>query len=194
MVQAKKEKAPESKPGEKEQRAETHGQKAHGEWNHPWAANAGRHWNIWSLPLGLIGPLIGTAIWVVFIIIGLWILKFANAAFQSTFVTLLINAVAANLQWFLVVSLAIGYIDFFSRKFQPAGLWLFPLSNAIGATFSAWIVAWIFRTIGTLAGVPVLTDIGVLIRANLLIVFAVFLALGALMVEGRRVIWRNLNG
>ena len=190
MPQEKKEKAPEHKPGH----AAAQGQKAQGEWNHPWAAKAGRHWSLWLLPLGLLGPLIGSAIWIVFIIIGLWLLKFANAAFQSTFVALLINAVAANLQWFLAVSLAIGYIDFFSRKFQPAGLWLFPLSNAIGATFSAWIVAWIFRTIGTLAGVPILTDIGVAIRANLLIVFAVFLALGALMVEGRRVIWRNLNG
>lgn len=163
--------------------------KPKGEWKHPAAAfagQAGRRFSLWFLPLGLLGPLIGSAIWMVFIVLMLWALKLANIIFQSAFISLLVNSVATNLQWFLVFSLVIGYIDFFARRFQPAGIWLFPVSNAVGATFSAWIVAWIFRAVGTLAGVQILFDMGALLRANLLVVFAVFLALGALMLESRR--------
>lgn len=170
---------------------------AKGEWKHPasaFAGQAGRQWSRWFLPIGLIGPLIGSAVWMIFIVIGLWALKLVNIVFQSAFIALLANAVMNNLQWFLAVSLITGYLDFFFRKFQPAGLYLFPVSNAVGATFSAWIAAWIFRTIGAMANVPVLFDIGAALRANLLIVFAIFLVLGALMIEGRRMFWRDWHG
>ena len=167
-------------------------QAAKGEWKHPAAAfagQAGRRWNLWFLPLGLLGPVIGTVIWMAMIVIGIWALKLANLALQSQFVTLLVFAVVNNLQWFLAFSLLIGYIDFFAKKFQPAGIYLFPFSNAFGATFSAWIVAWIFRTVGALAGVGFLFDAGVALRANLLIVFAAFLVLGAIAIETRMRFW-----
>jgi hypothetical protein len=170
---------------------------AKGEWKHPAAAfagQAGRQWNLWFLPLGLLGPIIGTAIWIIMIVIGVWALKLANMALQSAFLSLMASAVLSNLQWFFVFSLVIGYIDFFSKKFQPAGIYLFPFSNAFGAAFSAWIVAWIFRTIGLLAGASVLFDIGVALRANLLIVFAVFLVLGALAIDARMRFWRDWHG
>ncbi len=160
-------------------------QPAKGEWKHPWAAQAGKQWSFWFLPLGLLGPLIGSTVWIIFIVIGMWLLKFANVVLQSAFLTLLINSVIANLQWFFIASLAIGYLDFFAKKFQPAGIYLFPFMNATGATFSSWIVAWIFRTVGAMAGIAFLTDIGVALRANLAIVFAIFLVLGALAIESR---------
>ncbi|MFA6489184.1 MAG: hypothetical protein WCT52_00720 [Candidatus Micrarchaeia archaeon] len=173
------------------------GNPAKGEWKHPAAAfagQAGRQWNLWFLPLGLIGPIIGTAVWMAMIVIGLWILKIMNMALQSALVTMLVGAVLNNLQWFLAFSLAIGYLDFFSRRFQPAGIYLFPFSNALGATFSAWIVAWIFRAIGTMAGVSILFDIGMALRANLLIVFAVFLVLGALAIDAHMKSRRDWHG
>lgn len=165
---------------------------AKGEWNHPASAagQASRQWSLWFLPLGIMGPLIGSAVWIIFIVLGMWILKFANLVLQSAFVTLLVNSVIANLQWFFIASLIIGYLDFFAKKFQPAGIYLFPFMNATGATFSAWIVSWIFRAIGTMAGIAFLTDIGVALRANLAIVFAVFLVLGALAIENRWVRFR----
>jgi len=130
--------------------------------------------------------MISSLAWLVFIVAGLWALKFLNAVLQSAFISLLMNSALNNLHWFFVASLATGYLEYFSRKFPPSGLALWPFSSAIGATFSAWILAWIFRAVGTMSSVDALVQIGTLLRANLLFVFIFFLAFGFISVAGRK--------
>lgn len=158
--------------------------KAKGDWFHPkegWV-QAGKGWNVWFLPFGLIGPIIGSMIWLVVIIAGLWALSFANAVLQSQFISLLIGAVGRNLHWFFAVSLITGYLDFLSRKFPPAFPITWPASNAVGITFSAWIISWLFRTIGAMANVAVLSQIGIFLKENLAGIFVLFFAMGLLLV------------
>jgi len=163
---------------------------AKGEWVHPgqrqWEEN--RWFNWWFLPaevLGMIGPLIGAAISLFITIICLWIVKFANAILQSEFLALMIGAVDRNIAWFLAVPLVIGYCQYFARRFYAGHVLLQPVGNAVGFTFSMWIIAWLLRTVGAMASVPLLSQIGTALRENLLPVFAVVLALGYISVLAR---------
>ena len=168
--------------------------KAQGEWMGPgyqqWNAMKGRRWwsGWWMWPFGLIGPLIGSAIMLVFLIIALWVLKFANAAIQSQFISLLISATAANIWVFFAFSIVMGYLDFIIKRSPFAYMTLWPAQNGLAVTFAAWVIAWIFKTVGFLASVDFLLQIGSLLRANLAWVFVFFLALGYLtvFVAGRR--------
>jgi hypothetical protein len=158
-------------------------QNVQGEWKHPGSASpqTGKWLRWWSLPLellGLLGPLIGAAIGLAIVVIAIWALALANAIFQSLFVSLMIAAVERNLALFFACSLIMGYGDYFARRFYMAYMLLGPLGGAIGFAFSAWMIAWVFKTVGALAGVPLLSYIGALLRDNLLPVFALVLLLG----------------
>jgi len=159
--------------------------KASGVWHHPkWAGEweRARHnnwWgNSWMLPFGLISPLIGAAFSLAFTILSLWILKLANVAIQSQLASMIISAVSANIWVFFAFSLATGYLDFLSKRSVISFMALTPISSAGSITFSAWILAWLFRAIGGLASVQFLSDAGIVLRQNLIPVFVLFLALG----------------
>jgi hypothetical protein len=163
---------------------DTHNPK--GEWVHPgqrqWSENRGKPgFSYWFLPLeilGMLGPLIGAAISLFTTIICLWIVKFINVIFQSEFFTLMIGAVDRNIAWFFIVPLVIGYCQHFSKRFYAGYLVCMPIGNAAGFTFSMWIVAWVFRAIGTLANVGFLFQIGAGVRENLFLIFALVLLMG----------------
>ncbi|VVC00027.1 Uncharacterised protein [uncultured archaeon] len=157
-------------------------EKKKGEWYHPLEENAGKGWG-WGWifwPFGLIGPVIGAVIGIIILILSLWALKAVNVAIQSEFITLMIAAVAANIWVFFLFSLAMGYIDYLIKRSPLAFFTLYPVSNAAGITFAAWILAWVFRTIGAFSGVDVLVWAGTLARANLAWIFVIFLILGYL--------------
>jgi len=164
---------------------------AKGEWAHPgqrqW--DDSRWFNWWFLPaevLGMAGPLIGAAISLFATIICLWIVKFANAILQSEFLSLMIGAVDRNIMWFLIVPLVIGYCQYFAKRVYIGHVLLQPVGNAVGFTFSMWIIAWLLRTAGATAGVPLLSQIGATLRENILPIFAIVLALGYVLVLARR--------
>jgi len=162
---------------------ETKAHKVKGEWmgcrnccGGQWQANRAGSW--WMLPFGLIGPLIGAAFSLLFVVISVWALRFINAGVQSEFISLMASAIAANIWVFFAFSLAMGYLDFLVKRSPLAYMALSPVSNSLGITFSAWIIAWVFRTIGSLASVGLLSQFGTLLRANLPVVFVAFLAIG----------------
>ena len=168
------------------------GAKVRGEWSHHGCCckECGMHrrrlWKMIFWPFGLLGPLFGSVAWLVMIIAGLWALKAANVALQSGFISLMIAAVSSNLHWFFAVSLLTGYLDFFARKFPPC-TWIFrPVSSAVGTTFAAWIIAWVFRVLGAQPGAGFLSQLGVLLRENLLPIFAIVLALGMILALARK--------
>ena len=170
----------ESKLDERRERKE-HGE----EWQHPQGHKEWRVRSVFFWPfslLGLLGPLLGSIVWMVFLIAGLWVLKAANTVLVSGFITLMIGAVVANLQWFFAVSLFLGYCDYFMKTFQEIAFAVWPLSSSVAFTFSVWIVAWIFRVIGSSAGVGVLSGFGFWLRANLILIFAAVLVLDYAMV------------
>jgi hypothetical protein len=161
-----------------------------GEWKHPGSAShqQGKGIRWWFLPLellGMIGPLIGAIIGLAIVVIGIWALSLANAIFQSLFISLMIAAVERNLALFFACSLVMGYCDYFARRFYAGRALLWPVGNAVGFAFSAWIIAWVFKTVGALANVLFLSQIGDLLRGNLLLVFALVLALGYFSVAAR---------
>jgi len=149
-------------------------------WYHPLEENAGKGWG-WGwifFPFGLIGPLIGAVIGIIFIIISLWALKFVNVAVQSQFISLMIGAVTANIWVFFLFSLAMGYLDYLIKRSPLAFFTLYPVSNAAGITFTAWVLSWVFRTVGAFSGVEALLWLGTLARENLAWIFIIFLILG----------------
>ena len=151
-------------------------------WYRPFEQNAGKGWG-WGwifFPFGLIGPAIGAVIGIIFIIISLWTLKFVNVAVQSQFISLMISAVTANIWVFFLFSLAMGYLDYLIKRSPLAFFTLYPVSNAAGITFAAWILSWVFRTVGAFSGVGALLSLGTLARANLAWIFVIFLILGYL--------------
>ena len=158
--------------------------KVHGEWNYSgqwneWKAKPAFNW--WFLPLevlGLLGPLIGAVVSIIITIACLWAVKAANVIFQSELLSLMIGAVDRNIAWFFISPLVIGYCQHFAKRFYAGYLICLPLGNAVSFAFSMWIAAWVFRTIGALAGVALLSQIGAGVRENLLLVFALVLLLG----------------
>ncbi|MFA6908104.1 MAG: hypothetical protein WC263_04740 [Candidatus Micrarchaeia archaeon] len=157
-----------------------------GEWVHPgqrqWSEGRARPgFSYWFLPLeilGLMGPLIGAAISLFTTILALWAVKFANAALQSEFLSLMIGAVDRNIAWFFIAPLTIGYCQHLAKRFYAGYLVCMPIGNAAAFTFSAWVIAWVLRTIGALADVAFLFRIGSGVRENLALVFALVLLLG----------------
>jgi hypothetical protein len=133
----------------------------------------------WLLPLeilGMLGPLVGAAISLALAVAGIWALFLANTIFQSLFFSLLISAVERNLIWFFAIPLAMGYCDYFARKFPALLLPLRAARDAVGFVFSIWVLAWLLRTGGALADVALLLQIGSALRESLVLIFA--LALG----------------
>jgi hypothetical protein len=119
------------------------------------------------------------------VVLMVWALAFANAIFQSTFISLMIAAVERNLHLFFTCSLVMGYCDYFARRFFAGYALLWPVGNAVGTTFFMWIIAWVFLTVGALANVLFLSQIGTLLRENLPSVFVLVLLLGYLSVAAR---------
>jgi len=168
---------------------EDQAKKVHGTWSYPgkenerqWKnASKPRFFNWWLLPLeirGMLGPLIGAVVSLVITILCMWIAKFANVIFQSEFLSMMIGAVDRNIMWFFIAPLAIGYCQYLAKKFYVGHLLFLPLGNAVGTTFSIWIIAWVIKTIGAISGVALLFQIGTLARASLPFIFALVLLLG----------------
>jgi|GEM_PF-1202933 len=154
---------------------------AEGEWRHPqqdFHAQPNGFGHLWSLPFGLLGPLLGAALSLLLVFILMWVLKIVNVVFQSALVSLMFNSVMANLQWFFAAFLAIGYLGYFSRFSLRAALVLQPFSSAVGTTFFAWMAAWLLRAVGTMAGIGFLSQAGNALGGNLPTIFFIFLALG----------------
>ncbi|MFA6328221.1 MAG: hypothetical protein WCY41_02130 [Candidatus Micrarchaeia archaeon] len=168
--------------------------KEKGEWVHPgqrqWEEDSGKRWfNWWILPieiLGLIGPIIGAAVSLLITLVCIWMLQAVNIIFQSELVSLLVAAVYRNLAVFFAAPLVIGYCQYFARRFYLGFALLWPVGNAVGFAFSMWTIAWLLRTIGTLANVLLLSQIGAALRESLLPIFAIVLALGYISVLARR--------
>ena len=167
---------------------DTHAPK--GEWMHPgqrqWKWESGKQMFNWRfLPLevmGLAGPLVGAAVSIITTIVCLWIVRFANVVFQSDFLALMIGAVDRNIAWFLIVPLVIGYCQYVAKRFYAGYLLCMPVGNAAGFTFTVWIVAWVFRAVGSLTNAPFLFQVGAGVRENLFLIFALMLLLGYISV------------
>jgi len=167
---------------------------AEGEWSHPWQRrwqeDSHKRWfNWWLLPLeimGMLGPLFGAIISFLITIWCVWLLQAVNIVFQSGLISLLVAAVYRNLAVFFAVPLVIGYCQHFARRFYIGFALLWPVGNAVGFTFSMWIIAWIVRAVGAMANVPLLVQIGSFLRESLLPIFIAVLALGYLSVAMRR--------
>jgi hypothetical protein len=136
----------------------------------------------WFLPLGLLGPVLGSIIGIVLIIFGLWALKFINILFQSALIALFISSVSANLHYFFAFSLFAGFCEYFIRRSYFSYLILWPISTAASFAFSAWVLAWIFRAIGTFSNASMLYGVGAFLRLNLAGIFLAALALGFIFV------------
>jgi len=159
--------------------------KVHGTWSYPGKENERQWFNWWFLPLellGMMGPLVGAMISLIVTIICLWLVKFANVIFQSELLALIIDAVSRNIEWFLIVPLVIGYCQYFAKKFYAGHIVCTPIDNAVGFTFSMWIIAWVFRTIGDFTSTGFLFQIGTSVRENLLLIFSLVLLLGYISV------------
>jgi len=165
-----------------------------GEWTHPgqrqWREDSGKRWfSWWLLPLeilGMIGPIIGAAISLLITLACVWMLQAVNIIFQSELLSLMAAAVYRNLAVFFAVPLVIGYCQYFAKRFYLGFALLWPVGNAAGFAFSTWIIAWLVRTVGAMANVPLLVQIGAFLRESLLPIFMAVLALGYLSVLARR--------
>ncbi|MFA6214407.1 MAG: hypothetical protein WC717_03975 [Candidatus Micrarchaeia archaeon] len=165
--------------------------KAQGEWMHhgQWGAGKTSRWlRWWFLPfeiLGLMGPLIGALVSLAFTVALLWIAKLVNVILQSGFISLMIGAADRNIAWFFIVPLVVGYCQHLAKKSHAGYLVFLPIGNAASTTFSLWMLAWVFKTVGALSSVPLLFQIGVLLRENLAPIFALVLILGYLSAASR---------
>jgi hypothetical protein len=132
--------------------------------------------------LGMLGPLFGACISMMLLVAMLWALSFANLLLQSIFITLLIAAVERNLVWFFAFFLLASCCDFFARRSHAGYVILQPVRNAAGFAFSIWMISWVIRTFGALAGAAMLSQIGIALREGLFAIFLLVLALGYLSV------------
>jgi len=171
---------------------ETHTPKA--EWMHPgqqqWKEDSNKRWfNWWLLPLeilGMIGPILGALVSLLITLVCLWMLQAVNIILQSGLISLMVAAVYRNLAVFFAAPLVIGYCQYFAKRFYLGFALLWPVGNAVGFTFSMWIIAWLLRTIGSFANVLIVSQIGAALRENLLPIFTAVLALGYVSVLARR--------
>jgi len=149
-----------------------------GEWVHPDQQKQGWGWRMWLWPIGLLGPLIGSILSIVILIAILWGLKFVNVMFQSVFIAQIISSVTENIALFFAFFLFTSYMKFFMMRSRAAYMFLHPLSEAVATLFTAWILGWLLSYAGEVTSVQLVSEIGSLISANLLIIFAFVLVLG----------------
>lgn len=157
-----------------------------------WGCESGRGW--WFWPFGIIGPLFGSIIGIIFILFGVWALDFFNATLHSAFISMLTSAVLNNLQWFLAFSLFVGYASFFARAIPPSRWVLRPAKTGAEFSFAAWILAWVLRAIGIFSGPAALVQVGILLRSNLVLIFLFGAILGFIGLMMRRAFWDSCGG
>lgn len=130
------------------------------------------------LDSGFLGPAFGTVFFLIILVALLWALKFANMVLQSATITILMESVINNLQWFFLFSIFVGYCDYFTQRTYAGYIVLWPIANAARVAFTVWILAWIFRVAGAALGSGLLFEVGVAARSSLAEIAAVFLVLG----------------
>jgi len=153
---------------------------AQGEWVHPWQEQEGWGWRVWLWPIGLLGPLIGSAISIVVLVAILWLLKSINMILQSLFISQLIGAATANIAWIFGFFLFTSYAKFLMMHSRAAYMSLHPLSEAVSTTFVAWVLGWLLRHAGDAMSVPMIGTLGKALSASLVYIFAFVLILSYL--------------
>jgi len=150
-----------------------------------------RDW--WFFSFGFIGPLIGSIIGIIFLALGLWVLKFVNLPLNSTFITSLSDFIMTKMHWFFAFFLFFGYSDYFSKRYQKTFWIVSPIFNSIGIVIVIWVVTWLLNLINNFANSSVISFVSKFLYLNLSGIFFVFFVLGYAMVFIKKIIIHTMN-
>ena len=142
----------------------------------------GRRFEIWWLrSFGLVGPLIGSIVGIVFLAIGMWLLNLANLILLSTFVTNITNFVLSNIHWFFAIFLFSNYSEYLEKRYPKPYWTIAPIMTSTKIIIGLWIFAALLNIINYSVNISILVTISSFIMTNLAAVFMVFLVLGYVM-------------
>ncbi|MFA5357845.1 MAG: hypothetical protein WC308_02885 [archaeon] len=159
-----------------EERMERKSERFEEKMRHRFDRKKAKRFYLWS-PFGLLGPVIGSIIGIIVLVIGIFLLNFFNIFVGSTFISAFSSFLSGNIQWFFLISLFFGYGKYVSRLVYPIGWLLSPLLGSAGFTFALWIIAEILKATNVSAQISFIGSASNFIINNLLPIFLVLLVL-----------------
>jgi len=151
-------------------------------WGHRW-----KNW--WFETFGFVGPLIGSIIGLVFLVIGVFVLKFFNFFLGSSFVSAITDFLFTNLGLFFAIFLFSSYNEYFSKKHWENYWIVTPITTGISLVIAFWIIAAAITLINTVPKFTILSTIANFISANLLTIFVVVFVIGYVVVVVRKMVF-----
>ena len=134
----------------------------------------------WFYTFGFIGPLISSIIGILFLVIAIWFLNFANIHLFNSFISMLSDFLFSNIQFFFLASLFFGYCKYFSMRYEKNYWTVSPIVNGLNAIFVIWILVSMFIMVGAYTMTDIITNFSAFILRILWILFALFTLIGYL--------------
>jgi hypothetical protein len=148
----------------------------------------------WFGTFGLVGPLIGSIIGIVFLGIGIWLLNFINLVLGSSLIGAVSNFLFLNLEWFFLIFIFSGYNDYFSKKF-PESYWIVsPIMTSASIVIALWIFIWVLNIVNTVPKNTVIAAISTFLSTNLQALFVLFLVIGYVAVAVKKLVMNAMEG
>ncbi|VVB75110.1 Uncharacterised protein [uncultured archaeon] len=129
-------------------------------------------------PLGVIGPLAGSIVGIVVLIIIVAIVNWLNLGLGSTFLSALTGFVMNNLPWFFAAGLIFNYAKYISRLMGHFKHFFRPVITSAAIAFVAWLIGAVFMAVNVSAQDPFIASVSYSLSTHVLEIFLVFLVLG----------------
>ena len=142
----------------------------------------------WFRTFGLIGPLFGSILSIIFLAFVIWMLGLINLPLGSGFISIISEFLFKNLHFFFAAFLFFGYSDYLSKKYSKTYWIISPIVTGIGIIIIIWIGIWILNLINSYAGIGLITSLTQFLSLNLGAIFFIFLVLGYLIVIIKKMI------
>ena len=152
------------------------------------------HWSHWWLEaFGVAGPIVASIIGIVFLAIGIFVLRFVNFFLGSTFLSALAIFLYANIGLFFVIFLFSSYNEYFHRRHWRHYWIVEPIAVAISITIAFWILSSFLYLVNTVPKVGTLIAIADFLSSNLMTIFVAVVVVGYVFVFIRRMIFHLMR-
>ena len=143
---------------------------------------------------GIVGPLVGSVIGVLFLTFFVWILKFINLGIGSSLISSVINFVLGNMHWLFALFLFLGYNDYFSKRNKKTFWIVAPFVGSIVMLFVLWMAIWTLDTINLSANSIFLAYLSNSLYSNMVPIAFAFIVLDyVIIVIEKTIIFKGLK-
>ena len=143
---------------------------------------------------GIVGPLIGSIVSVIFLALFAWILNFINLGLSIYLIASVTSFITSNMHWLFALFLFFGYSDYFSRRNKKTFWIVAPFVGSIVMLFVLWISIWALDTINLSANSIFLAYLSNSLYSNMIPIAFAFIVLDyVIIVIEKTIIFKGLK-